>query len=74
MEKIKDRLWDIECTGDTFNTLRSDERFLGLLTLAKFVNAFRFCQQPVIDTIHSDKSICKSADYQLIPICQFSSI
>jgi len=70
MDKIEGRLWDIECTGDTFNTLRSDERFLGLLTLARFVNALRFCQQPVIDARHSDSP---SASRQTINSFLFAS-
>jgi hypothetical protein len=40
----KQRRWKITCSEDTFNRLKSDERFLGLLTLARFVNALRFCE------------------------------
>ena len=45
---MNSELWDIECTPEAFKALKSDERFLGLLTLARFVNALRFCQQAVI--------------------------
>ncbi len=55
MEKIKDRLWDVSCTKDVFDTLKKDERFLNLLTLARFFNALRFCQQPVINAMTSDR-------------------
>jgi hypothetical protein len=48
------KVWDIECTPDTFKALKSDERFLGLLTLARFANAIRFCQQPAINACKSD--------------------
>lgn len=49
MGNVKERIWDITCTEDTFNNLRSDHRFLGLLALARFVNALRFCQKAAID-------------------------
>ena len=55
MENIENRIWDITCSKETFNSLRSDERFLNLLALARLVNALRFCQQPVIDAGNSDK-------------------
>ena len=70
MENIKDRVWDISCTKDIFDTLRTDERFLNLLTLARFFNALRFCQQPVIDARTSDKP---SASRQSINSFLFAS-
>jgi hypothetical protein len=54
MVSIYGKVWDIECTPDTFKALKSDERFLGLLTLARFTNAIRFCQQPAISASKSD--------------------
>ena len=70
MENTIDRIWDISCTKDIFNTLKKDERFLNLLTLARFFNALRFCQQPVIDAITSDKP---SASRQSINSFLFAS-
>jgi hypothetical protein len=70
MESIKDRVWDISCTKDIFNILRTDERFLNLLTLARLLNALRFCQQPVIDSRTSDKP---SASRQSINSFLFAS-
>ncbi|MFC1534975.1 hypothetical protein ACFL7M_16600 [Thermodesulfobacteriota bacterium] len=54
MQNIEDRIWDISCTKDIFDTLKRDERFLNLLTLARFFNALRFCQQPITDVRNSD--------------------
>ena len=70
MENIQDRVWDITCTKEIFDTLRTDERFLNLLTLARFFNALRFCQQPVIGAIKSDKP---SASRQSINSFLFAS-
>ncbi|MFH1935736.1 MAG: hypothetical protein ABIN18_29725 [Pseudomonadota bacterium] len=47
---MEDFAYDISCAKDKFNTLKTDERFLGLLTLARFVNALRFCQKAGIDS------------------------
>lgn len=55
LESVKDRVWDISCTKDIFDTLRTDEKFLDLLTLARLLNALRFCQQSVIDVRNSDR-------------------
>lgn len=54
MKNIDNKLWDIECTPETFESLKSDERFLSLLTLARFTNAIRFCQEPAISASQSD--------------------
>jgi len=70
MENIQGRVWDITCTKEIFDTLRTDERFLNLLTLARFFNALRFCQQPVIGAIKSDKP---SASRQSINSFLFAS-
>lgn len=70
MENIKERVWDISCTKDTFDTLKTDERFLNLMTLARFFNALRFCQQPVIDARSSEKP---SASRQSINSFLFAS-
>ena len=42
--------YDIVCSKETFNLLKADESFLGLLTLARAVNAMRFCQKAGIDS------------------------
>lgn len=70
MEDIEDRIWDISCTKDIFDTLKKDERFINLLTLARFFNALRFCQQPVIDAKSSDRP---SASRQSINSFLFAS-
>jgi len=70
MEDIKDAIWDVTCTKDVFDTLKKDERFLDLLTLARFFNALRFCQQPVIDAMSSDRP---SASRQSINSFLFAS-
>lgn len=49
MDDINDRIWDISCTKDVFDTLKKNMKFFNLLALARFINALRFCQQPVID-------------------------
>jgi hypothetical protein len=41
--------WEICCTSDEFEKVKSDESFLGILTLARCVNALRFCQKAVLD-------------------------
>jgi hypothetical protein len=41
--------YDISCSKSIFDVVKTDERFLGLLTLARFVNALRFCQKAGID-------------------------
>jgi hypothetical protein len=46
MEK---RNWEISCTKEEFEKIKTDDRFLGLLTLSIVVNALRFCQKAVID-------------------------
>ncbi len=49
-KKVEDFAYDITCSQATFDLLKADERFLGLLTLARVVNALRFCQMPAIDS------------------------
>jgi len=46
---MDDFAYDIVCSKERFNLLKNDERFLGLLTLSKAINALRFCQQAAID-------------------------
>ena len=46
---MQDTAYDIICSNAIFDIVKTDERFLGLLTLARFVNALRFCQQAGID-------------------------
>lgn len=54
MDNSNTSVWEIVCSKDKFDDLRSDDRFLALLTLARFVNALRFCQQAVIDAQNKD--------------------
>jgi hypothetical protein len=42
--------WDITCTKRNFEKIKSDDDFLGLLSLGRFVNALRFCQKAAIDS------------------------
>lgn len=42
---MEDFAYDITCSKERFDLLKTDEHFLGLLTLARVVNALRFCQQ-----------------------------
>ena len=46
---MEDFAYDITCSKERFDLLKTDEHFLGLLTLARVVNALRFCQQAAID-------------------------
>jgi len=46
---MENQTWDVTCTKEDFEKIKSDETFLGLLTLARFVNALRFCQKAAID-------------------------
>ena len=55
MDDLTDRIWDVFCTKEIFEKLKNDERFLNILTLARFFNALRFCQQPVIDARSSNR-------------------
>jgi hypothetical protein len=55
MDDLTDNIWDVFCTKEIFEKLKNDERFLNLLTLARFFNALRFCQQPVIDARSSTR-------------------
>lgn len=57
MVNKSDGSWGIECTPDAFDAMKSNKKFLGLLTLARFLNALRFCQQPAIDTLKVDSPI-----------------
>ena len=43
----------IKCSKETFKVLKTDERFLSLLTIARVVNALRFCQKAGIDAKNS---------------------
>lgn len=46
---MEDITYHITCSKERFDLLKTDERFLGLLTLARAVNALRFCQKAGID-------------------------
>jgi len=46
---MKDKVCVISCTKEEFDRIKSDERFVGLLNLARFINALRFCQKPIIE-------------------------
>ena len=47
---MKKKRWDITCTKSNFEKIKCEEDFLGLLSLARFVNALRFCQKAAIDS------------------------
>jgi hypothetical protein len=64
--------WDITCSKEEFEKIKSDERFLGLLTLARFVNALRFCQKAVLDI--KDDSLPSSARTRINSFLFASSI
>ena len=49
MDNSDTSVWEIVCSKDKF-----DDRFLALLTLARFVNALRFCQQAGTDAQDKD--------------------
>ncbi len=40
---VEDLSYDIACIQQAFDLLKADERFLGLLTLARIVSALCFC-------------------------------
>ncbi len=44
------RHWEYTCPEEVFQQLKSDKRFLGLLTLARVVNALRFCMARTINS------------------------
>ena len=46
--------WRISCPKNNFEKIKSDETFLGLLSLARCVNALRFCQTSLIDAKDSE--------------------
>jgi hypothetical protein len=46
---MEDFAYDITCSKDRFELLKTDEHFLALLTIARVVNALHFCQQAAID-------------------------
>jgi hypothetical protein len=46
---VSDFSYDISCSKETFDRLKTDECFLALLTLARVINALRFCQKAAID-------------------------
>jgi len=50
---MKDFEYQIKCSKATFDHLKTDERFLSLLTLSRVVNALRFCQKAAIDAKNS---------------------
>lgn len=46
---MDDFSYDICCSKETFDRLKTNDCFLALLTLARVVNALRFCQKAAID-------------------------
>lgn len=46
---MEEFIYHIACSKEKFDVLKTDERFLGLLTLARVVNALRFCQKAGIN-------------------------
>lgn len=54
MDNSDTTIWEIICSKHKFRDLKSDERFLALLTLARVVNALRFCPQAAIDAGNKD--------------------
>lgn len=46
---MENQNWNITCSKENFEKVKFDETFLGLLSLARFVNALRFCQTAGID-------------------------
>lgn len=53
---MKDKVCLISCTKEVFESIKSDERFIGLLNLARFINALRFCQKPIINIENNSQS------------------
>jgi hypothetical protein len=47
---MKNSYCEIVLAEDKFNELRNDKTFLAILTLARCVNALRFCQTPLIES------------------------
>lgn len=47
--EIEKQSWNISCTKEEFENIKTDERFIGLLTLARVVNSLRFCQKAVLN-------------------------
>jgi hypothetical protein len=47
---MKKKYREIVLAEDKFNQLRKDRTFLAILTLARCVNALRFCQTPLIES------------------------
>jgi hypothetical protein len=50
---MNDFEFKIKCSKETFEKLKIDERFLSLLTIARVVNALRFCQKAGMDAKNS---------------------
>ena len=46
---MNDFSYDISCSKEMFDHLKTDDCFLALLTLARVINALRFCQKAAID-------------------------
>lgn len=53
--KMDNILFDITCSETIFNNLKTDERFLNLLTLARVVNALNFCHKATVDAKNSSE-------------------
>lgn len=55
--------WNISCSSISFDKLRTDERFIAILNLARISNALLFCQIPALEV---GKKNTPSAGRQLI--------
>jgi len=42
--------YDISCSESTFNSIKSDDRFLKMLILSRCVNGLKFCLKSFVDT------------------------
>jgi hypothetical protein len=68
---VENSRYKISCSKEKFNILRDDERFLGLLTLARFINALRYFQKSAIDANGTDLVSARSV---LNSFCYGSSV
>jgi len=46
--------WELRCSEEKFGDLRGDERFWSILTLARALNALRFCQMAFFGVLDED--------------------
>jgi hypothetical protein len=47
--------WEYWLSKEKFDTIRSDERFTTILTLARVVNSLMFCNQVMLESMNGDK-------------------